>query len=275
MKLKDLFLRFMFKTGRDRVRAHSAEAAFFIIMSFFPILMLLLTLVQFTPITQEQVVYTIDEITPMGMADFLEPIVHAIYNQPISVISWTAIAALWTAGKAIMGLADGLNSIYGVEKTKNYLVTRVRAAFYMILLIVALILSMAILVFGYGILAYLRSRFPSLDRLSDVFFLAPMAIALLILVFLFVVLFTFLPDQRQRLANQFPGAVFSAVAWAVYSYGFSLYLDYAGNMSVIYGSLTTLVVVMLWLYGDMYLLFIGAEINHYLAQPEMFRLPWE
>ena len=99
-RLKELIFKFMYKMDRDRVRAHSAEAAFFIMMSFFPVLMLLLTLVQFTPITQEQVLTTIENITPMGMIEFLEPIVDSIYNQPIAVISWTAIAALWTAGKA-------------------------------------------------------------------------------------------------------------------------------------------------------------------------------
>ena len=69
-----------------------------------------------------------------------------------------------------------------------------------------------------------------------------------------------------------PGAVFTSVAWAVFSYVFSIYLEYASNMSVLYGSLTTLVVVMLWLYFCMYLLFIGAEINQYLSAPELFTL---
>ena len=274
-KLKELIFRFMYKMDRDRVRAHSAEASFFIMMSFFPVLMLLLTLVQFTPITQEQVLTTIENITPMGMIEFLKPIVDSIYNQPIAVISWTAIAAIWTAGKAIMGLADGMNSIYGVQKVKNYLVTRIRAAFYMVLMILALVLSLAILVFGYSIQEYLTKRFPNMVRYTGDLLVTPMAIALLVLILLFVVLYTFLPDVRQKFFRQFPGAVFSAVSWAVYSYGFSLYLDYAGSMSVIYGSLTTLVVVMLWLYGSMYLLFIGAEINHYLAQPEMFPLEEE
>ncbi len=273
-RLKELIFKFMYKMDRDRVRAHSAEAAFFIMMSFFPVLMLLLTLVQFTPITQQQVLHTIENITPMGMIEVLEPIVDSIYNQPIAVISWTAIAALWTAGKAIMGLADGMNSICAVQKVKNYLVTRIRAAFYMILMILALILSLAILVFGYSIQEYLSKRFPNLSRYTGDL-VAPMAIALLILILLFAVLYAFLPDVRQKFFRQFPGAVFAAISWAVYSYGFSLYLDYAGSMSVIYGSLTTLVVVMLWLYGSMYLLFIGAEINHYLTEPEMFPLPNE
>lgn len=269
-KVKELICQFIAKIGKDRVRAHSAEAAFFLIMCFFPILMLLLTLVQFTPITQEQVLYTIEEIMPIGMGDLMEPIIEAIYNQPMAVISGTAIAVVWTAGKGIMGLADGLNSIYGIQETRNYFITRIRAASYTVVMIVALILSLGILVFGYSIRTFLCERFPILDKYSNDLFMLPLIIAMLVLVFLFAVLYTFLPTYRQRFLGQFPGAVFAAVSWALYSYGFSIYLDYAVNMSVIYGSLTTLVVVMLWLYGSMYLLFIGAEINHYIAQPEKF-----
>ena len=98
----------------------------------------------------------------------------------------------------------------------------------------------------------------------------PTGLALVILALLFAVLYTYLPNRKMAFIRQLPGAVFTSVAWAVFSYVFSIYLEYASNMSVLYGSLTTLVVVMLWLYFCMYLLFIGAEINQYLSAPELF-----
>lgn len=265
-----LIRRFIRKVNQDRVRAHAAEAAFFTIMSFFPVLMLLLTLIQFTPLEQEQVLYTIEKITPFALTDTITPVVDSIYNQSFALVSTTAIAALWAGGKGIMGLADGLNSIYRIEKNKNYFVIRIRAACYTIIMILAIILSLGILVFGYGIQTHLRKIFPVMKQYPSTMLILPMAIAMVILVLLFLVLYSFLPNQRMPLKEQFPGAIFSAVAWAVFSSAFSIYLDFAVNMSVIYGSLTTLVVAMLWLYCCMYLLFLGAEINHYIAHPELF-----
>lgn len=271
-RMTELIYKFVRKMGRDRIRAHSAEAAFFTIMSAFPVLMLLLTLVQFTPLTQEQVMFTLEEITPFQVTELLEPVVSSIFNQSSALVPWTALAALWSAGKGIMGLADGLNSVYQIEEPRGYFATRFRSAFYTVVMIVALVVSLAILVFGYGIQNHLQKIFPLLEKYSDTMLVLPTLIAVAILILAFTVLYMFLPNHRMRFFSQIPGAVFSSVAWAVFSYAFSIYLDFAVNMSVIYGSLTTLIVVMLWLYSCMYLLFIGAEINHYIAQPELFVL---
>ena len=241
-KIAELIHCFTIKMKNDRVRAHSAEAAFFIIMSVFPVLMLLLTLVQFTPLPQNEVVTTIERIV-----------------------------AVWVAGKGIMGLADGLNSIYRIEETRNYFLVRFRAACYTIVMIVALLISLSILVFGYTLQRYLWQWFPVLMEYLDDTVILPTVIALAILGGLFLMMYMFLPNRRRSFRSQFPGAVFTAFSWAVFSYAFSIYLDYAVNMSVVYGSLTTLVVAMLWLYICMYLVFVGAEINEYLVSPELFQ----
>lgn len=260
------------KTSKDRVRAHAAEAGFFIIMSVFPILMLLLTLLRYTPLTADQIIFTIEELTPFEVTPEIQPIVNGIYNQSSALVPWTALVALWTAGKGILGLSDGLNSIFQIEESRNYFITRFRCACYTVVLIIALVVSLVILVFGYNIENFLMQKLPVLQNYQDEMVVLPTGIALVILVILFSVLFAYLPNRRLPFLKQVPGAVFSSVTWAVFSYAFSIYLDYAVNMSVIYGSLTTLVVVMLWLYCCMYLLFIGAEINHYLTNPEFFAL---
>ncbi len=271
-RIIELIRKFLAKMDSDRIRAHSAEAAFFIIMSVFPILMLLLTLIQFTPLTQDQVLYALDEITPFEIRDIIEPTVSSLFNKSSAIVSWTAIAALWTAGKGMMGIADGLNSINQITERRNYLVTRLRAACYTVVLILALAVSLGILVFGYSIVDFLRENVRLLEQYPSTIMLLPLGIAMVFLVFLFMVLYAFVPNRRLKFRRQFPGAVFTAVSWALFSYAFTIYLDFAVNMSVIYGSLTTLVVAMLWLYVCMYLLFMGAELNQYIAHPELFTL---
>lgn len=255
---------------RDRVRAHSAEAAFFIIMSFFPVVMLLLALIRFMPLTETQLLMTIESITPFEIQGTLGAIVDTVYNHSSSLVPWTALAALWAGAKGMMGLSDGLNSVYQIEETDNYIVRRIRAAFHTIIMILALTLSLVILVFGYWILDYLESFFPILAKFSGAMLMIPTGIAMVLLCLLFLIMYALLPIRRQRIRKQFPGAIFTAAAWTVFSYVFAIYLEYISNMSVIYGSLTTLVVVMLWLYFLMYLFFIGAEVNHYIGHPEMF-----
>ena len=65
-----------------------------------PMLMLLLTLVQFTPLTQEQVLYALNEITPFEIRGLIEPTVSSLFNRSSAIVSWTAIPALWTAARS-------------------------------------------------------------------------------------------------------------------------------------------------------------------------------
>ena len=85
-------------------------------------------------------------------------------------------------------------------------------------------------------------------------------------------MYTMLPNKRRDFRKQIPGAAATSISWSLFSYGFSIYLTYAHGMSADYGSLTTVVIVMLWLYFCMWLLFLGAEINEYLNNPKSFRL---
>ena len=268
----ELVYKFAVKIGDDRVRAHAAEAAFFTIMSVFPILMLLLTLVQYTPLTQTDVVMTIERLIPFEISGILKSMVSSVFRQSTALLSWSAIVAVWVAGKGILGITDGLNSIYRIKETRNYFAVRLRAACYTVVMIVAILISLILLVFGYSLQGYIAKWFPFADRFPDALLILPTLIAVVLLVMLFLMMYMFLPNRRRTFRSQLPGALFTALAWCVFSYAFSIYLDYAGNMSVIYGSLTTLVVVMLWLYFCMYLLFFGAEINHYLAHPELFEI---
>ncbi|MCD7956430.1 MAG: YihY/virulence factor BrkB family protein [Lachnospiraceae bacterium] len=266
------------KVNRDQVRAHSAEAAFFLMMCFFPLLMLLITMLKYTSVTPEEIIVMVEEITPFDVRDLLGPILDSIYNQTIALVSGTVIAAVWTAGKGVLGMADGLNTIYRIVEPGNYFVTRFRAAAYMVVLVIAIGVSAVIMVMGYGFSGFVSEKITLLSFLPDFSTIIPALIAMVVLTVLFLFMYSYLPNHRMRMSGQLPGAIFASVAWSIFSFIFSIYLDYSTNMSVIYGSLTTLVAIMLWLYVCMYLWFIGAEINHYLAAPELFSpdvpAPW-
>ncbi|MCD8397346.1 MAG: YihY/virulence factor BrkB family protein [Lachnospiraceae bacterium] len=267
------------KVNRDHVRAHSAESAFFILMSIFPILMLLISLIKYTSVTPEEIVAAMEDLTPFEVRDIIEPVLDSIYNRTITLVSGTAFVAVWTAGKAVLGLTDGLNTIYRIEETRNYIVVRLRAAAYILVLVAALGIGLVILAGGYGTRNYLTKYFILLKGLPGFHRIFLPLITMVILVFLFALMYSYLPNRRMKIRSQVPGAIFASISWSIFSCCFSIYLKYSVNMSVIYGSLTTLVGVMLWLYICMYLLFIGAELNHYLISPELFSpdvpAPWE
>ena len=143
-KIVGWLYRFSYKTGKDRVRAHSAEAGFFIIMSVFPIVMLLLALLRYTPLTADEIVLTFEGLTPFEITPLVQPMVNSIYRQSTSLVPWTVLVARMDRRKGMLGLST-LNSIYQVEETRNYFVTRFRCACYTVVMILALVVSLVFL----------------------------------------------------------------------------------------------------------------------------------
>ena len=82
------------------------------------------------------------------------------------------------------------------------------------------------------------------------------------LTLVFMVIYAYVPNVKLKLTKQFPGALFTAISWNLFSWGFSAYIERFNDFGV-YGSLSTIIVVMMWLYFCMYLLLVGAHINRF------------
>ena len=258
-KLYKTIIGFTRRISRDNVSAYAAQSAYFILLSVIPFLLLLMTLIKYTPITKEEVSVVVLRIIP---AEF-QGIINEVYTRSLAVLPISAVTALWSAGKGLQALNRGLNIIYGIHETRNYVLTRLRSIFYTLLVLLSIILTMVLLVFGNSIQKALEEYIPVIARLTAMIISMRTAITLAVLAGVFLLIYKFLPNRRATFKSQFPGAMISSVAWALFSFGFSLYLDYFPGFSNMYGSLTTIVLVMLWMYFCMMILLVGAEINAY------------
>ena len=75
-----------------------------------------------------------------------------------------------------------------------------------------------------------------------------------------------MPKHKTQLKKQVYGAIFGAIALNVISFVFSRYLTIFKGFSITYGSLTTVMLIMMWTYSCFYALFLGAELNKILNQ---------
>ncbi len=254
---------FVIRTQKDHVGAYAAQAAYFIILSFIPIMLFLMTLVQYTPLTYNAVREAIISFLPREIQSFVLGIVAEVFNKSGAVLPVTLVTALWSAGKGMQAITSGLNTIYHVKETRNWLIIRLWSVFYTVLFIFALIGSLILLVFGNSIQQTLMRYVPFLGEIVGRFLGARNFLVFIVLVFVFLFLYKVLPNRRASLKSQLPGAVLTAIAWSVFSFGFSLYFTFFPNFMNMYGSLTTIILIMLWMYICMNIVLFGAEINAY------------
>ncbi len=262
---------FMEKCEQDNIGAFAAQAAFFLLLSLIPFLMVLITLLQHTVVSEATLLKYVNGLVPEYIAPFVVSIIHEVYHKSAGVVSVTAVAAVWSAAKGVQHMASGFNEIYGVQETRNLLVRRFWAVVYTMVLMLSIVAALVFLVFGNSIRGMLAGYVPFLAQATELLFRLRGLIMLGGLSCVFTVLFKTLPnnkaitDHRLTFRNQFPGAALCAIAWSLFSLGISIYLDYFHGFSM-YGSLTTIVLVMLWLYFGMYIMMLCAEVNRLFGE---------
>ena len=230
--------------------------------------MLLLCLLNYTNITQEVLLKVIADFLPLKTQPFITSMLNEIYNSSsFTLLSLTAISALWVSAKGFTSIIQGLNVVYNTNgETRNYFILRIQGIFYTIIFIVMINISLIILVFGNRIIDFVALKLPYLEVLKNSVLKFRFLIFIGILIIYILMLYIFVPNRKTRILYELPGAIFSAVGWTIFSFVFSIYVDMSAGFSVTYGSLTTLVFIMLWLYACMNMLFVGAEINSFLRK---------
>lgn len=270
LSLYKIIKAFNRKVQDDNVSAFSAHAAFFVIISFFPFFMLLLTLIQYLPITESTLLTTLAQIFPASVSSMIVGVVEEIYAKASgTIISITAISALWSASRGILAIIRGLNSVYGIKESRNYFKLRFLSSIYTLVFAIMLIITLLILVFGNQLYIWIESKIPILSDLALVIISIRTIAGLLILTLFFVLLYTIIPNRTTSAFKELPGALLCAAGWMGFSYLFSFYIDNMSNYSNTYGSLTAVVLFMLWFYFIMYILFIGGEINVVLSSGDL------
>lgn len=250
------------RIGKNHTGAYAAQSAYFFILSLIPIILLLLTIVQYTPVTKADVMIAMVRVFPeKNMQDFIIGIVNQVYNQSRTVIPVTAVVALWSAGKGVMAISYGLNITYKIRETRNYVFMRIRASMYTILFIIAIVLGLVLSVFGNSISIFINARFPFLKDTTEYILEMRTLVTFIILFGFSLMIYRFLPNHKAKYSEQVPGAIFTAVAWEVISFIFSMYLTIFRGFSGLYGSMTAIILVMLWLYFSMYAILLGGLLN--------------
>lgn len=251
---------FMKKCKQDKINAYAAQSAFFIILSLIPFLMVFSSLLQYTAVTESMLLDIMRRVMPEYLSPFFISLVGEVYNRSMGIISVTAVVAIWSAAKGIQYMADGFNSVNDLEETRNWFVLRFWAVVYTVVFLIAIVLTLLVLVFGNSLHELATQSLPILGWLSELLSHLKGLFMLAFLTLFFDIVFTTLPNRKLTFKGQLPGAFICSIAWYLFSFGVSIYVDYFNGFSM-YGSLTTIALVMLWMYFCMYIMMLSAEIN--------------
>lgn len=254
------------KISDDHISAYAAQSAFFMMLSLIPIILLLMTMVQYTNVTKDAIIQLTYELFPKTITPTIIYLINEVYNQSKATIPITLFTAVWSAGKGVLAMTRGLNGIRNAVETRNYIFLRVRAAFYTVLFLVMILLSLVLLGFGNSISLFIYQYLPVFQYITRLLIEIRTVIMIMILILVSTCIYRFLPNDKKKIRYQIPGAIFTAFGWTLASFVISIYLDLFSGFASMYGSLTAIVLIMLWLYACMYIMLLGGEINIFLEE---------
>lgn len=262
--MKNIIKKFEYvnnKLKEDHIGEYAAECAYFTILSFIPFIMFFLTLIQFTNVDKATIFYWVSQVIPTTMKDMILGIIDEVYNKSVGTISITVILALWTASKGFYYLSKGLRKIYETEKTKLTPIVRIEGLLYTLIFVIAIIAFLVIMILGKRIHKVMLNKFKTISLITGLILKVRFFFLIGIMFFIFLIIYAFIPRHKMKIKMQVLGALFSSIAWYVASWIFSVYIDVFQGFSNTYGSLTSIILIMMWVYVCMYIILLGAEIN--------------
>ncbi|MBQ8494330.1 MAG: YihY/virulence factor BrkB family protein, partial [Clostridia bacterium] len=218
--------------NRDRVFVYAGQAAMMILISLFPFIMLLSSLAQYVLPWSEEELHEILQSLELGQQGlgFLSELADELFHPPtVSVVSITAVTALWSASRGINAVRWGIRTMYRTPYRHGFLYHTAISLLYTVAMFAMLLVLLTLVVFGQQLLELIRTHFAWLAAPLGFVLQFRTLILLLSLTLFFMLLYRVLPSQKLSFKAQLPGALFAAVGWLLFSFAFSLYIDNFAN----------------------------------------------
>lgn len=256
--------KFLNKLEKHHVNEYAIQCAYYIILAFIPFIILLFSLVQYTNIGRDAIFFLAEEIIPNDIYSFVESVMKEASFKSIGALSISIVILIWSAGRGFFALCKGFHYIYETPKEYNYWFIKFKSIISIIVFIIMIVAVLFLIAFGKGIINFIKLNYSTLNSTTNIIITWRIIWQFLTLFLFFWLMYKYVPNHKVKFITQIPGAIFAASCWYILSYIFSIYLNIFTNFSVIYGNLTSIILLMIWVYWCMYTILIGAEINSWL-----------
>lgn len=260
-RIQEYFTYLMNIIKREEMRILPGNLAFFLVLSVIPIVSLIGIICSMFSISLTDLTSLISELIPKDVEKLLIPYISASAGD--NNLIWYFILGFVLASNGAHSIIVASNTLYHIEGS-NYLKRRIKAFLLTIILIVLFLFVLLFLAFGNIIFKFILSLsiFTKVAHsIYSIFIYLKYPVAFLLIFFLIKVLYTTAPDRRIASKYVNRGALFTTVGWVFVTAIYSYYANNLANYDVFYGGLSSIAILMMWIYIISYIFVIGIAIN--------------
>ena len=266
MKLSLRFLaRHLWQRYTHHDVSHQAAAlAYFLLFSLFPILILASQLIGTLDLSG--LLSTLRSILPERVLLLVEHyLFYAAEHTGYSLLWFSVVFSVWFPMRATDCLIHAVRRAHALAEPQHPVTYRIKVLLYTVLLLLSIGLTALVTVISRSAMASLAILLGLPNGFAHLWILARFVVVGIVVLGALSVLYAAAQDQRPSLSAILPGAACSALAWIILSAVYSFYTEFFANYDLVYGTLSTVAVVLIWLYLSAIALIMGAELNAVLA----------
>ncbi|HXV73423.1 MAG TPA: YihY/virulence factor BrkB family protein [Sphingomonadales bacterium] len=253
--------------GRHNMLAHAGNLAFMGILAFFPFLIVLIALAGFFGRTEagfDVIQFVYGQVPGAIVAQVKGPIDLVMSETSGNILTVSILIALWTTVRGTAAARAGVLAAYGISYRKaGHALLAVVIDFLVVLaLLLLIIVALAVLITGPTVVAAIEAWMPGHPALAQYWAWARYGVSPLVLyIALYGLYFAFVPRYGRKKLYHAPGALLALAIWFVMAAGFALYLQHLAGLNLLYGSLTGIIILQLFIYLQSLGFLLGAELN--------------
>lgn len=250
---------------KDELVNKASSLAYNFMLAIFPAIIFLFTLIPYVPIAnfQDQLMSLIALVLPIEAYEAVKTtLLDIVNNQNSRLLSFGFILALFFATNGVHTLMQAFNKSSLITETRPWLKQRLVALYLTLMIAIALISGLIMMTIGEYVLAFVRSEIAFKDRFwISVLNIGRWIILLLIYFVTISLLYRYGPAQTKKWKFFSAGSWMATVLAILTFWGFSFYINNFGAYNKLYGSIGTLIVLMIWLYLNSLIILVGFELN--------------
>lgn len=257
------------------VARDSAALTYYLLFAIFPLLIFISTLLGLLELDIAYITSVLEPLFPADVLNVVRSYLEYVSANPSRQLLWFSLVfSIWFPMRASGCLMHSLRKAFGRSAPESLWRSQLRILLFTVWLIVVIAVTLCLVVVGRTVLEFV-GRFVSV---TEAFITAwsslRFVVLALVMVVTLVLLYMLSQGQRRPLREVLPGVASSLAAWMVLSMAFSYYVEHVGQYSVLYGSIATVIVVLLWLYMSGQVLILGAEFSAALTEAKKAAAPW-
>lgn len=256
---------FFMEIGKDELINKASSLAYNFMLAIFPAIIFIFTLIPYIPIPgfQDQLIKLIALVLPLEAYEAVKTtMMDIVNNQNSKLLSFGFILALFFATNGVHTLMQAFNKSSLLMETRPWLKQRLVAVYLTVLISFALIFGLIIMTIGEYVFGVLQTEL----RFKDSFWLylvnAGRWFILIVVYFVTIsLLYRYGPAHPKKWKFFSAGSWMATILAIITFWGFSYYINNFGNYNKLYGSIGTLIVLMIWLYLNSLIILVGFELN--------------